>query len=155
MLQCWDVKPEERPSFFDLKSRFEAMLLETTNYLQFTALTEGCVMNRTQNVYSPKLALLCSRTVLLYTVINVVSHISVIFITAWVRSCKLLASSLQWFSQWDRFRSGSFTTTCCQEYQSSWKVYTCTIKDIIIIIHLSYAKHSVVTIDAYNYACTL
>jgi serine/threonine protein kinase len=41
MIQCWSVKPGERPSISDLKENFEAMLLEHTNYLQFTSLTQG------------------------------------------------------------------------------------------------------------------
>lgn len=39
MLMCWNVQPENRPSFIDLKMKFEAMLLEARDYLPFTTLT--------------------------------------------------------------------------------------------------------------------
>lgn len=41
MLMCWNAEPEKRPSFTDLKMKFEAMLLETRDYLLFTGLTSG------------------------------------------------------------------------------------------------------------------
>lgn len=41
MLICWNVEPEKRPSFTDLKMKFEAMLLEAREYLLFTGLTSG------------------------------------------------------------------------------------------------------------------
>ena len=39
MMKCWNAQPSERPTFTKLKVRFETMLLETSNYLQFTSIT--------------------------------------------------------------------------------------------------------------------
>ena len=41
MKQCWSDQPSQRPTFTELKEKFEALLLETTTYLQFTSLDEG------------------------------------------------------------------------------------------------------------------
>ena len=46
MQQCWSPEPSTRPTFRDLREVFEAMLLQTKYYLQFSPLTEGSVHNR-------------------------------------------------------------------------------------------------------------
>ena len=37
MLSCWREHPSSRPTFSELKAAFDAMLLENTEYIQFSS----------------------------------------------------------------------------------------------------------------------
>ncbi len=40
MLECWCVDPDTRPSFTYLRSKFDAILLEENQYIQFASIDE-------------------------------------------------------------------------------------------------------------------
>ena len=40
MLDCWNASPDARPTFNCLRSKFDAILLEDNQYIQFSTITE-------------------------------------------------------------------------------------------------------------------
>ena len=38
MLSCWDKSPEKRPTFLDLVSKLEQMMVPLANYMDFNAI---------------------------------------------------------------------------------------------------------------------